>query len=110
MNTQPVPEALPVLVALPAEIDVTNALDMYDQITAAALKPDATIIIADMTATTFCDGMGLRILLLAHEFAARNGTGLRLLKPGRNVRRVMELEGADQVLTICESLEKALLP
>jgi len=46
-------------------------------------------------------------VLLAHEFAARNGIGLRLLTPGRSVRRV---EGADQVLTICESLEKARLP
>jgi anti-anti-sigma factor len=66
MTTQPAPEARLALVALPGEIDVTNALDIYDQITAAALRPEVTIVVADMTATTFCDGMGLRILLLAH--------------------------------------------
>jgi len=69
-----------VVIPIPAEIDTTNARDVRCQLTAAALKPGVRIVIADMTATTFCDSEGLRAFLVAHQRAARNGTELRLLR------------------------------
>lgn len=110
MTTQPAPDTRLALFALPAEIDVTNALRVYDLITAAALKPGVTIVIADMAATQFCDATGLRFLLLASEFAARHGARLRVLMPGHNVRRVIELQDVGQALTICESVAEAMTP
>ena len=109
MVTQPVTETWPALVVLPAEIDVTNASDVYNQI-AAALRPGVRIVIADMSATGYCDSTGVRMLVLAHQWAARDGTGLRLLRPRYAVRLVLELTGAGQVLTICQSLEDAIMP
>ena len=109
MAAQPVTEAWPALVVLPAEIDMTNADDVRDQIT-GAMKPGVRIVIADMAATTFCDSSGIRALLLAHEWGARDGAGLRLLRPAHAVTRTLELLGADQVLTIYESLEEAVMP
>jgi anti-sigma B factor antagonist len=110
MAVNPVPDAWPVVVALPAEIDATNARDARNQIIAAALRPGVRVVIADMTPTNFCDSAGIRALLLAHQRAARGGVELRLLRPGRSARRVLELTGADQVLTIYESLDEAMMP
>lgn len=110
MNTQPVPEAWPVVVALPAEIDIANARDIRNQLTGAALRAGVTIVIADMTATTFCDSTGVSALILAHQRAVCGGAELRLLNPDRNVRRVLELTGTDQVLMLCESLKEAVMP
>ena len=109
MVTQPVTETWPALVVLPAEIDVTNASDVHNQI-AAALRPGVRIVIADMSATRYCDSTGVRMLVLAHQRAARGGTELRLLRPGYAVRLILELTGVDQVLTICQSLEDAIMP
>jgi len=109
MATQPVSEAWPALVVLPAEIDATNAGDVYSQII-AAMRPGVRIVIADMGTTRFCDSMGIRMLVLAHQQAVRDGTELRLLRPGYAVRLVLELTGIGQVLTICQSLEDAIMP
>ena len=100
----------PVLVTLPAEIDVMNALDVDCQLNAAALRPGVGIVIADMTATVFCDSMGIRTLLLAHERTARNGAELRLVRPGNAVRRVLKVMGADRVLVIYETVGDAMTP
>jgi anti-anti-sigma factor len=110
MATQPMARARPVLVALPAEIDISNARDVRGQIIAAALRPGVSIVIADLTATTFCDSMGARAFVQAHQRAARNGTELRLLRPARAVMRVLELLGLDQVLTICQTAGDAIMP
>lgn len=98
-------EALPVLVTLPAEVDIANARDVGCQLTAAALKPGVRMVIADMSTTTFCDCAGVRALLLAHKRAAGNGAELHLLRPGCAVMRILELTGADQLLVVAERLE-----
>jgi hypothetical protein len=68
---------VPVIVTMPGEIDVTNAGDAEAQIT-AALAPGVTVIIADLTKTSFCDSCGLQHLLRAGEKAAGSGAQLRL--------------------------------
>ena len=101
------PGTRPVVVTLPAEIDVANADSIGGQIAAAvASRPKA--VIADMTATTFCDSLGVRVLVLAHHDAAAHGTELRLLLPCPGVMRIMEVLGVDAVLPIYQSLEEAL--
>jgi anti-sigma B factor antagonist len=108
MTTQPVTR--PAVVALPAEIDVTNARDVRTQLTAAAAQPGVQVVIADMTGTVFCDTSGVRAFVLAHQRAAHDGTELRLLRPCVNVMRVLEMTGLDQMLTIRHTLEDAMLP
>jgi anti-sigma B factor antagonist len=107
MTTQPVTR--PAVVALPAEIDATNASDVRAQL-AAAMRPGVQVVIADMTGTVFCDTSGVRAFVLAHQRAAHDGTELRLLRPCVNVMRVLELTGLDQMLTIRHTLEDAMLP
>jgi len=107
MATTQVAEAWPVLVTLPAHIDITNADNVREQVS-AALKPGVRIVVADMTGTTFCDTSGVRALLVARHRAARNDAELRLFRPGAAVMRMMELMGADPFVTVCASLKDAL--
>jgi anti-sigma B factor antagonist len=106
--------SMPVIVALPAEIDVTNAEEVFGQI-CAALEPGVDVVIADLTATVFCDSSGLRHLLFAQQRARERDVQLRLaIPPDCPVRRVLELTGAYRMLTIypdlAEAASEGLLP
>lgn len=108
-NDQAVPST-PVVVVLPAEIDVTNADQVYRQLT-ASLAPDARIVIADMTSTSFCDSAGMHAIMRAHDRAAAQGTALRLaVSPGSSVRRVLQLTGAVRVMPVHSSVQEAMHP
>src|SRR2546423_7869011 len=75
---------------------------------AAALTPGTRVVIADMTAITFCDSAGIGTLVRAHKQATANGAELRLLLPGPNVLRVLAIQGLETMLSVCNSLEEAL--
>jgi anti-sigma B factor antagonist len=72
------------------------------------LAPGTWVVIADMTATTFCDSAGIGTLVRAHKQATANGTELRLLLPGPAVLRVLTIQVINAVLPIYHSLEEAL--
>jgi len=95
------------VVTFPAEIDMATAGAIGEQI-AASLTPGVHAVIADMTATTFCDSAGINMLIRAKKQAAAHGAELRLLLPCPNVLRVMKIQGVDAVLPIYHSLEEAL--
>ena len=95
------------VVTFPAEIDMATAGAIGEQV-AAALAPDVPAVIADMTATTFCDSAGITMLIRAKKQAAAHGAGLRLLLPCPNDLRVLKIQGVDAVLPIYHSLEEAL--
>ena len=107
-DTEPVTpaRAQPVLVTLPAEIDMANADAAAEHLAAAFAV--GVVVIADMTGTTFCDSMGFRMLVRACRSARASGTDLRLLVTSPNVVRVMKILGLDAVLPLCQSLEEAL--
>lgn len=101
------PLVIPETVALPDEIDVTNA----DRVLAdleAAFHPSATVVIADATRTTFCDSAGARTLLLATDLAAKRHAELRLVVPVGAVHRALKILGFDRLLRIYPTLVAAL--
>ena len=93
----------PTVIRLPAEIDATNAGRIGEEL-GSAFAPGVAAVIADMTATTFCDSSGARELLLAHNKATADGIELRMVMPSAGVRRIFQLTGLDQVLAIYPSL------
>jgi anti-sigma B factor antagonist len=107
-DTEPVTpaRAQPVLVTLPAEIDMANADAAGEQLAAAFAA--GVVVIADMTGTTFCDSMGFRMLVRAYRLAGASGADLRLLVTSANVLRVMTILRLDTVLPLYQSLEDAL--
>lgn len=109
MHQQPA-DATPAVVSLPAEIDITNAGQVYDRLMAAAAT-GAPVVIADCTATVFCDVAGVRRLVMGHAQAAARGVQLRLvIAPGGLLRRLLELLGADSVLPVYPGVEEASAP
>lgn len=95
------------VVTLPAEIDASNA-DRVGEDLQAAFTPGVTTIVADMTATTFCDSRGIRALVLAHGQAAARAAELRVVVPSRGVLRILTVTGLDGWLAIYPSLQEAL--
>jgi anti-sigma B factor antagonist len=107
VDAQPELGARRVVVALPAEIDLDNA-DQIGRQLGAALAPGVAMVIADMTATSFCDTSGVRMLVLAHKGAAACHAELRVVIPSANVLGVLAIMKVDRVLRIYPSLEDAL--
>jgi anti-sigma B factor antagonist len=98
----------PVVVVLPVEIDVTNSEQVHDQLV-AALAPGVDVVIADMTATSFCDSSGVHAVVFANEAAVARGVRLRLaVSKDGSVPRVLQLIGAGRVLSIYPSLAEAI--
>jgi len=93
-----------VVVALPEEIDLTNAAGVAEQLTLADHHP---IVIIDMSATRFCDCAGARAIVLAHKRAAEGGAELRLVVTAEPVRRIFGLLGVDRLLDLYPSVEAA---
>jgi anti-sigma B factor antagonist len=98
----------PVVVVLPAEIDVTNSGQVYEQLV-AVLAPGVDTVIADMTSTVFCDSSGVHAIMHAYESAAARDVRMRLaVSPATSVRRVLELIGVGRLMPVYESLQEAL--
>jgi anti-sigma B factor antagonist len=99
---------MPVVVTLPAEIDFMNAAEVCDQI-CAVFRPGIAVVVADLTATTFCDTAGIRHLLLADERARAGQVELRFVVPAvGSVQRVLGLTGVDRVLAVYRTLDTAI--
>jgi anti-sigma B factor antagonist len=97
----------PVIVALPAEIDMANADGVGEQLR-SAFTPGVPIVVADMTLTVFCDSYGLRALARARRCAAAHHAQLHLAVPDTRVVQVLKLAGLDRVLPVYPSLGAAL--
>ena len=107
MNDQAA-RVMPVVVVLPAEIDVTNSGQVYEQL-AAVLSPGVDAVVADMMSTVFCDSSGVHAIMRAYETAAGRDISLRIaVSANTSVRRVLQLIGVGRLMPVLGSLEEAL--
>lgn len=95
------------IVILAKEIDSTNC-DQTAADLASVFGLGVRAIIADMTHTTFCDSSGVRALLQAHKFAARQGTELRLVVNSEAVLRTLELTGLTSTFLLYPTIDAAM--
>ena len=102
-------QARPVVVTLPAEIDITNA-DAIGAALSFAIARSAGIVIADMTGTRFCNSSGISMLVQAHRQAVANQAELRLVVLSAAVLHALTLVRVDFLLPIYSSLDAALAP
>jgi anti-anti-sigma factor len=96
----------PVVLRLPAEIDMTNAERVGEEL-CSAFSRGASLVIADLTSTVFCDCAGARQFVLAHNYAEAHDAQIRFLIPDRNMLRVLTLTDLGQLLSIYPSLDAA---
>jgi anti-anti-sigma regulatory factor len=81
----------PAVIVLPAEIDLTNVDRAYQPVR-AALRSGATVVVADFSATVFCDVAGFRALAgLSGEAADRRAELWLVIPPGTAMRRLLDL-------------------
>ena len=107
MNDQ-AERTMPVVVVLPAEIDVTNSELVHDKLV-AALTPGVGVVVADMTSTSFCDSSGVHAVIFANETAVARGVQMRIaVSPEGSVRRVLQLIGVAGVVPVYPSLAEAI--
>jgi anti-anti-sigma factor len=95
------------VVALPAEVDISNAGEVSRDLDAVVAQ-HAALVIADMTATTFCDSAGVTALVRAVRQANASGTGLRVAAAAPAVTRVLAITGVDRLIEIHPSVAAAL--
>lgn len=96
-----------VIVVLPDEIDIANAGVIGDRLR-DAIDSGTPAVIADMTATTFCDAAGFRALLQARRHAAGRSVQFGVACASAAVLRVRGLLGLDEQLHVSPSVGAAL--
>jgi hypothetical protein len=105
----PVPAQPTSVVSLPAQTGLANAPRIRDKLVAAA-RPEARVVIAGMTRTTFCALEGAGCLRQAHRQAAVHGTELRLVVPSATVRGALAIAAVEALVHTYPSLDEALAP
>jgi anti-anti-sigma factor len=94
------------IVSLPEEIDLLNALAVRDALLSALAQGTSTVI-ADMTRTRFCDAAGCHALTDAGARARQLGTRLRAIVPDPVVRRIFRLTRTDDLVEVSLTFDDA---
>jgi anti-sigma B factor antagonist len=94
-------------VRLPQAIDVTNDSVVLESL-AAALAGRSSIVVADGGGTAFCDCAGISALICAHRQAIAAGAQLRVVTASVQVRRLIKLTAACDVLDVYRTVDDAL--
>ncbi|MFE3114201.1 STAS domain-containing protein [Kitasatospora indigofera] len=89
------------IVQATGELDLDTAATLDTALRRAlAVDPSAVVLVVDLAGVTFCDSCGLGALLRARAETERAGVKLRLARPTNAVVRLLEITGADHVLTV----------
>lgn len=97
----------PAVVTLPREIDIANCGKVHGALM-RALDTGATVVIADMTGTGFCDCAAVSTFAAIQARAAAAGTQLRVAVASPAVRRTLHLIAAGQRLDLYPDLAAAV--
>ncbi len=95
------------VVTLPAEIDVTNA-DVVREELAYVLNQGAALLIADLSRTSFCDSAGVSALVRTFRRAATSESSMRLVVSTPAVERVLSITGVDRLVDTFPSVAASL--
>jgi anti-sigma B factor antagonist len=96
-----------VVITLPEEIDVANS-DCVREALLTVISRRPMTVVADMTATIFCDSSAIQAILIAHRQAVADGVDLRLVICHPVPRRIFQLSGADTFIGIYPDVPAAL--
>jgi anti-anti-sigma factor len=92
---------------VPAEIDISNADKVRDHLL-AVLHEGPTVLIVDMSETTFCDSAGVNALVRVYQQALALGAAVRLVTTTRAVQRVLNVTGVDRLIDTFRAVDQAL--
>jgi anti-sigma B factor antagonist len=95
------------VITLPEEIDVTNA-DMVREELLSVMNQGATLLIADMSKTNFCDSAGVSALVRTFRRASSGAETMRIVVSTPAVQRVLSITGVDRLVDIFPSVAASL--
>ena len=95
------------VVMLPAEIDVTNADTVREELL-SALNQGAALLVADLSTTSFCDSAGVSALVRTFRRAATSESSMRLVVSTPAVQRVLSITGVDRLVDTYPSVAASL--
>jgi anti-sigma B factor antagonist len=95
------------VVPMPAEIDIANATRLAVELD-ASIKPGVKTLVIDMTHTTFCDSLGVRVIARTRRRAEAEGVDLRLVADRPQVLRILAATGLDVTVPVYPQLGHAL--
>jgi anti-anti-sigma factor len=95
------------VVAFPEHVDMSNAAQIREQLL-AVFDRGAVVVIADMSATAWCDYIGVDAVARACQRAAVCRAELRLVVTATAVRRLLAAEGLDRLVPVYSSVEAAI--
>lgn len=92
---------------VPVEVDISNADKVRDDLL-AVLKEGPTVLVVDMSETTFCDSAGVNALVRVYQQALATGTAVRLVTTTPAVQRVLAVTGVDRLIDTFSAVDAAL--
>jgi anti-sigma B factor antagonist len=93
------------IVEVEGELDLSTVPDLVE----ALRDPgDAQGVVIDLLLLNLMDSSGLHALIAAQRRLHADGKQLSVLCPDGSVRRILQLTGAETVLTVCGEMEEAL--
>ncbi|MFF2147006.1 STAS domain-containing protein [Kitasatospora sp. NPDC058190] len=95
------------ILRLHGEVDHGQRADLEEAL-GRAVKNGLPRLVVDLADLSFCDSTGLNALLSARLDALANSVRLILATPSPQVRRLLEITGADEVFTVRDSVLAAL--
>jgi anti-anti-sigma factor len=87
------------LITLAGETDITTIAALTDLVT-AQLSGGTLHLTIDASELSFADSASIRVLALAARTLSQRGGALVLLRPHQALARMLEIMGADQLITI----------
>jgi anti-sigma B factor antagonist len=81
------------------EVDLATAATVQAAILDAVARPDATIVIVDLTDVGFCDSSGISVLLRGRRAADDRGIGYHVTGANEMIRNILELTGVWPLLS-----------
>jgi anti-sigma B factor antagonist len=87
------------VITLSGETDVTTVAGLSELVT-AQLGGGTRHLTIDVSELSFADSASIRVLVLAARTLRQRGGALVLLRPNRALARMLEIMGADQLITI----------
>ena len=95
------------VVELNGEVDATNSDELYDVLESVVLQLPRLLVV-DLSALTFMDSTGLRMLLRSSRELDQQGGVLALASPQVSVARVLQLTRADQLIPVYATVADAI--
>ena len=98
-ETSPTETARPALFRVATDIDTGSAADLKPRLL-TELRTHGPSLILDLEAVQFIDSTGLGMLVSILKEARQAGGNVRLINPSREVMRLLQITGLEQVFEI----------